>query len=331
MVFATRVVQMLEVVTTQHPELRGIGELHFCVITLGSQIDGKDWQNFCIDLLYLRYQTDLVEIPDQHKGDGGLEAYSLDGHAFQCYAPEGISTVAQTADKHKNKVTRDLLKFQKVERLSTLLGSTKISRWVLIVPDHCSSEVVSHCNKKAEEILALLPGLPYITTDFRVLAVGGHKFLSAEIAELASKGGFNVEATDYVVDDSELSLFSEKNNVWTGNMTRKLKKLPLSEESERKDLSDRLLSMYLEGSNAAQFFEDNYPNIADKIRFVKQQRQKALQIDSKLKALTISGTREEFETELATSVPSLGKSTARTLSYAAIAEWLMVCPLDPKG
>lgn len=203
---------------------------------------------------------------------------------------------------------------------------------LLIVPDHCSAEVVSHCNKKTDEILALSPALPYVTSDFHVLAVGGHKFLSAEIAELASKGGFQVEASDYVVEDSELTLFSQTNNVWTENLERKLKKLPtLTEDSERKDLSDRLLGMYLEGSNAAQFYEDNFPNIADRVRFLKQQRQKALQIDSKLKALTISGTREEFETELATSVPSLGRSTARTLSYAAVAEWLMLCPLDPKG
>jgi hypothetical protein len=307
-------------------------EAYLCVITLGSQIDGKDWQNFCIDLLYLRYGTNLVDVPDKHKGDGGIEAYSLDGDAFQCYAPEGINTVAQTADKHKSKITTDINKFQKVARLSSILGNTKISRWVLIVPDHCSADVVSHCNKKTDEILALVPALPYVTSDFHVLAVGGHKFLSAEIAELATKGGFQVEASDYVVQDSELTLFSETNNVWTGNLERKLKKLPtLTEDSERKDLSNRLLGMYLEGSNAAQFYEDNFPNIADKVRFLKQQRQKALQIDSKLSALTISGTREGFETELATSVPSLGRSTARTLSYAAVAEWLMLCPLDPKG
>jgi hypothetical protein len=31
------------------------------------------------------------------------------------------------------------------------------------------------------------------------------------------------------------------------------------------------------------------------------------------------------------SVPALGRQTAMAVSYAAVAEWLMVCPLDPKG
>jgi hypothetical protein len=307
-------------------------EALFCVITLGSQIDGKEWQDFVITLLFLRYGANLIEIPDKDRGDGGIEAYSLtDGHAFQCYAPEGFNSVPQTAEKHKDKINKDLNKFKVVAKLAPLLANTKISRWLLVVPDHCSASVVAHCNKKTEEIKSLSPALPYVASDFQVLAVGGHKFFAAEIAEMASKGGFQVEAAESPVEETELTLFSEHNNEWTENLNRKLKKLPtLSSTDEVKDLSNRLLTMYLEGSNAAQFYEDNFPNIADRVRFLKQQRAKALRIDSKLKPLTIAGTRESFEIELE-SVPSLGRSTARILSYAAVAEWLMLCPLDPKG
>lgn len=303
-----------------------------CVISLGSQIDGKEWQDFVISLLFLRYAANLIEVPDKHKGDGGIEAYSLDGNAYQCYAPEGFNSVPQTAEKHKDKITRDLNKFKVASRLIPLLGNTRISRWLLVVPDHCSADVVAHCNKKTDEIRHLSPALPYVTDDFQALTVGGHKFFSAEIAEMASKGGFQVEAAEHAVEETELTLFSEHNNEWTGNLNRKLKKLPaLTSGDEVKDLSNRLLTMYLEGSNAAQFYEDNFPNIADRVRFLKQQRAKALRIDSKLKPLTIAGTREAFEGELVDSVPSLGRSTARTLSYAAVTEWLMLCPLDPKG
>jgi hypothetical protein len=302
------------------------------VITLGSQIDGNEWQDFVVNLLFMRYAVNLKEIPDDHKGDGGLEAYSLDGHAFQCYAPEGFNSVAQLADKHKAKITKDLNKFKIISKVSPLLGTTKISRWLLVIPDHCSAEVVIHCNKKTEEIKNLSPPLPYITNDFHALAIAAHRFFSAEIAELASKGGFQVEAAEHSVPDTELTLFSEQNNQWTENLDRKLRKLPiLITDDEVRELSTRLLTMYLEGSNAVQFYEDNFPNIADRVRFLRQQRAKALEIDSKLQPLTIAGTRDSFESELATSVPSLGRSTARILSYAAVAEWLMRCPLDPKG
>jgi len=302
------------------------------VITLGSQIDGKEWQEYVIALLFIRYATDLIEIPDQDKGDGGLEAYSLSGHAYQCYAPEGPNTVPQTAAKHKDKINRDLNKFKNVARVSQLIGSTKISRWLLVVPDHCSADVVAHCNKKTNEIRSLSPTLPYITADFQALTVSGHKFLAPECAELASKGGLLVEAAEHVVEETELSLFAEQNNEWTANLTRKLKKLPtLSTESELAELRSKLLTMYLEGSNAVQFYDDNFPNIGERVRILKQRRAKALEIDSKLNAQTIAGTRKAFESELASSVPSLGKSTASTLSYAAVTEWMMRCPLDPRG
>jgi hypothetical protein len=47
----------------------------------------------------------FVEVP-ANKGDSGIEAFSLEGCAFQCYAPEGENDVATTAHKHKNKDNR---------------------------------------------------------------------------------------------------------------------------------------------------------------------------------------------------------------------------------
>jgi len=303
------------------------------LISFTSQIDGDEWQAFVIQLLYMRYGTNLIEVPDQHKGDSGIEAFSLDGCAFQCYAPEGENDVATTARKHKKKITADLNKFiANGKELLKILGSTQIRRWVLIVPKHCSSDVVGHCQSKTTEIRSLATIPTYVHDEFQVLTVDGHNFFAVEIAELTNKGGLLVEAGNLTVANEAVQDFSAQNNEYMNTLEVKLLRLPsLSDDGERTELRDLLLRMYLLGGNALAYYDSKFPAIADRIRSIKQNRSTALEIDSKIQNLTIAGTRERFELELMQSVPALGTQTATTLSYAAIAEWLMVCPLKPKG
>jgi hypothetical protein len=191
--------------------------------------------------------------------------------------------------------------------------------------------VVELCQKKTEEIRNLNPPLPYVTNDFQVLTVSGHSFLAAELAEFSKVGGFQIEASTGDVASAEVADFASEHDEWMENLDRKLSKLTGLDENGRKDLKAKLLQRHLEGDNALDYFDDKYPAVADRIRSIKQARAKALEIDSKIKLLTIAGTREAFEAELVTSVAALGRQTAATLSYAAITEWLMICPLDPKG
>jgi len=303
------------------------------LISFTNQIDGDEWQAFVIQLLYLRYGTDLIEVPDQHKGDSGIEAFSLDGCAFQCYAPEGENDLATTARKHKRKITDDLKKFvENGKELLAIFGTTKIRRWVLVVPKHCSSDVVGHCQSKTSEIRNLTTAVTYVADEFQILTVDGYSFFAAEIALLAAKGALLVEAAEATVATEEIQGFAAQNNELIQTLEFKLGKLPsLSDVIERAELRDLLLRMYLLGGNAIAYYDSTFPVIADRIRSIKQSRSTALEIDSKIQSLTIAGTREKFESELLNSVPALGRQTAMTLSYASIAEWLMVCPLRPKG
>jgi hypothetical protein len=302
------------------------------LIPISRTLDGDEWQELVIKLLYLHYGTDLVEVPDTHRGDGGIEAFALDGCAFQCYAPEGPATPAEIADKHKKKVSRDLKKFRdNRNKLIKIFGTTKIKRWVLLVPEHCSSDVVEFCHTKAEEVRKCQPPLPYITEDFVVLAANGYGVLAAEVAILSQVGAMLIEATIEPVASQQIDRFLQQYNHLVEVLDDKLKKIPALEEDARAVLRKKLLQMHLEGSNAVSYYDGKYPVIADRIRSVKQLRAKALEIESLLQKLTISTTRREFETELLTSVPALGRQTAVTISWASVAEWLMVCPLKPRA
>jgi hypothetical protein len=302
------------------------------LISLTEYLDGDDWQNLVIQLLFLRHGSNLIEVPDRDGGDRGIEAFTTDGCAFQCYSPKNPGNVPDLAAKHKAKISRDIRKFHRNRKaLQKILGDTKVSRWIFIVPDHCSAEVVELCQKKTEEIRNLVPPLPYVTEDFQVLTVVGSNFLATELAELSKVGGLQVEAGVEDVSSADLIEFARGHNEWIENLDLKLSKLSSVDEPSRKELRTKLLQRHLEGENALDYYDNNYPVVADRVRSIKQARAKALEIDSKLKSLTIAGSREDFEAELINSVPALGRQTAAILSYASITEWLMICPLDPKG
>ena len=77
---------------------------------------GDDWQEFCMLLLRERYSHhQFQEMPDKDKGDLGIEAFSLDGCAYQCYAPEQAVTVTERYERQRDKLTKDLGKLKKNE------------------------------------------------------------------------------------------------------------------------------------------------------------------------------------------------------------------------
>ena len=296
-------------------------------------LEGDEWQDYVLTLLSLHYGSNLIAVPDDDGGDGGIEAFSLDGCAFQCYGPEGPLKTADIAKAHKQKIYDDIRKFcENRKLLKSRFGATKIRRWILLVPEHCSADVVAYCQKKTSEILSLAEPLPYIDpNDFQVLAADGYLFLAKEANEFSRTGGFLIEAEVSEVVPLQVTLFVADHNEWIENLENKLSRLPDTDQSERARLRDEFLRWHLEANNAISYYDAKYAVVADKIRVLKAMRAKALETESKLQRLSISGTRQTFEQELLNSVPSLGKNTALTLSFGSITEWLMVCPLNPKG
>jgi hypothetical protein len=93
--------------------------------------DPNDWELHVYGLLQDRHgPLNIYKVPARHKGDHGLDYYSLEDQvSYQCYAVQEPCAVADRADKQKAKITTDLKKFctNKVE-LSRLFGSIQMSR-----------------------------------------------------------------------------------------------------------------------------------------------------------------------------------------------------------
>jgi hypothetical protein len=132
--------------------------------------DPNDWEVHVYGLLQDRHgPLNIYKVPARHKGDHGLDYYSLEDQvSYQCYAVQEPCEVADRADKQKAKITTDLKKFcTKNSELSALFGSVQMSRWVLVVPLHDSSQLNAHTTAKTAEVKAL--GLPYVASNFEVM------------------------------------------------------------------------------------------------------------------------------------------------------------------
>ena len=57
--------------------------------------DGNEWQQLICRLLIHRYGLQFEMVPDGHGGDLGIEGFSRDGCAYQCYAPDEPISVAE--------------------------------------------------------------------------------------------------------------------------------------------------------------------------------------------------------------------------------------------
>ena len=51
------------------------------------EFDGNSWDEFCQQCLKIKYKEDYQEIPAFFNGDLGIEGFTRDGLAFQCYCP----------------------------------------------------------------------------------------------------------------------------------------------------------------------------------------------------------------------------------------------------
>ena len=296
-------------------------------------LSGDDWQQYVLHLLTLRYGFDLVIVPDGHGGDFGLEAFSRDGCAYQCYAPQELLVTAELYKRQRQKTTDDLKKFiDNRAELVKLLGPTKIDKWLLVVQEHRSAKLIQHCQRKAKEIRDHKPPLPYITQTFDVMVVT-EDYFPVEVQTLLAGAGLRVEIDDgSQVTAATVLDWVGQNDELVKTMDGKLEHLPtFSSPSERHATRDKLLEMYIAGGNSLQELKNKYPMIYDEIEKLKRLRTRSLELESSIQRLTIAEVRAQFAEHLTARVAGLGLSTAETLSYAAIAEWLMVCPLRPKG
>jgi hypothetical protein len=292
-----------------------------------------EWQQLILKLLKIRYPIgEFVEVPDTVHGDCGIEGYGLrDGKAFQCYAPEGEPlATAELTKRQKAKITKDLDKLKSnAATLQSLLGTTKLHSWILVVPRWEDKALQAHAEAKAAEVREA--GLPFIASDFAPSIVTGEDFL-VERGRLVSAGADSLRIESQELDDHVREDWVDTNDQLMANLDRKALAICQGRITDARKLRDDLVRRYLEGQNALEKLASLYPDLYEVAFRVKEDREHFLETESLIPDLLppqkMKETLDSLRAEFATALPGLSRFTVNQLVHEAVSDWLLRCPLD---
>ncbi len=294
--------------------------------------DSDEWEQYCLLILRQRHGDRLVPVPDKSGGDGGLEAFTQEGAAYQCYAPENEPLKPKTRyELQRGKITKDLKKLDTYRvRVQELLGDVALVSWVLLTPRHEAADLVAHCQAKAREVVAL--GLPFISSDF---CVSVQTLADFEVEHrLVQSVGFLPGSLSSPISRPHLHPsgipFSEVEGHLIGVMDSKLAHI-LADETSRAYYRGELLRGQVAGDDLVGRFRDRVPDVAFALDRELDAAKRAMLMNQALtpdaEPTRLQGLLADIVERVQQTVPQLSRTNAEMLAEAAICRWLQECSL----
>lgn len=269
----------------------------------------------------------IINVPDKHKGDYGIECFSLSGNVYQMYAAQSVHDVNKLYEKQRNKINTDINKFINNESsLVGLFGNTKIKRWILMVPENVSAALVSYANKKNDEVLK--KNLPYVSKEFQILIKDENDFLS-EKKQLVESGGLLYKHPELEISDGELNKFDDEEQEGINNIKTKIKDNYEIADEKYEEIKNFFIREYIYGNNVLSHLHGNFPELWTEVRNIKKMREESLLIEAIQSDTTLDEEIKKI-TEKYKSLNKLHTDTIEHLAREAISDWLMRCPLNFK-
>ena len=292
------------------------------------QMDGNSWEDYCQQLLRIRYQ-DYQEVPAQFGGDLGIDGLTLSGLVFQCYCPEEDPSGKDLYNDQRDKITKDIAKLIKNAGKISDLGAGIIREWHFLTPRYNSRDLLSHCRSKEAEVKAW--NLPTIHADF-IIFLKTEKDYIPERQVFLGTAGIRIQPSSDEPPSAELEKLLKSSNEIVLNIKTKLRKLSLA-SGRRADLTRQLVGGYVAGQNELQTLNEKFPSIYSSLIRLKS----AIESQLAIRALSNVGANgailgdvlTAYERKLATDFShSLSSALITRLSTEAISDWIGRCPLD---
>lgn len=296
-----------------------------------TRLSGDDWQEWATHLLTRRYgPTEYQKVPDNQKGDAGIEGFSRCGHTYQCYGCQEPISSKDRYEAQRDKLTEDIGKFIKnKDKLKPIFGTVKITRWVLFVPFFDSKDLVSHAAKKTPDVIAA--NLAYVEQGFQVVICDEDQFRAERDFLLNARDeSLKLSCTD--ATPTQIQEWSDGNDELVRKLDDKLRRLnTLKTPDSRSVFREKILGWYLEGQELLASLR-SYPQTYEKVIAAKAHREKGLTVAS----LTHEGTAaellnctlRELKEDLRSTAKELSAASAESLTREAVSDWLLRCPLD---
>jgi len=279
-------------------------------------------------LLHKRYADhSLQEVPDRHRGDLGIEAFSHDGCAFQCYAALEPLSTQDLYEAQRDKLTGDLNKLQKNKvELKKILGDLKIERYVFMVHRLDSRFLLEHTVNKVADVVAW--GLDFIHPDFKIVVVTDDHYPVERASIVAVPVPLVISEP---VTEERVTSWAGDNPSLLDDAARKFGKLGLTGDGLSSAL-DSLTYQYLDGENALLRLRERYPDHWTAAQVCRSRREMRLPLEFPASSNTsmhvVTEVADALRDEIARDAPSISGAIADTIAWATVADWIMRCPLD---
>lgn len=289
---------------------------------------GNDFEQKCWNLLRRRYPLDeLVYLPADMNGDCGIEGYSLDGVAYQCYADRDSQSLRHRTDKQKGKLYTDTAKLkQHAGRLEEALGGTIIHSYFLMVPEFHAVELVSYANKRAEAVREF--GLSFISDRFRIFIKTPADY-PAELQAAMLDGSATAVVVNPQVGVEDILSFTEEKPELITTLESKLDVMS-STGANITILRDAFVKSFLQKEQIMASLMQ-WPETWERLESQRQVYQESLEFDNEFASerpnARLKSLVENYQEGLRSSVSGLSRADAQRIAYGQVGEWMMRCPL----
>lgn len=292
------------------------------------ELSGDEWQKLCMQVMHIHHGPgELIEVPDHDRGDAGIEAFSLNGCVYACYAPQPEPlTTAVRRKKQIDKLDSDIAKFVgNEEKLKAMFPPDyQVGRWTLLVPYLNTKDVHVRASTKTAEVRS--SGLSYVASSIVVKVetlnsydLARRTVVAQQLAKVHLPAPVDLDYSD--VSDPQIDKMHEK-----------LAKTALYSDSDRRSaFVDRLLRNLIAAQHHRAFIGDHYSELADALDEQMADLEARLGVQYPLNEPNpdrmLSSVLQDTE-QLVGSGLNTSDADSRTIAEGQIADWLMRCPLD---
>jgi hypothetical protein len=291
-------------------------------------LNGNEWQDLCVRVLHEHHGGgQFVEVPDQDRGDAGLEGYSLDGCVYQCYAPENEPLEASVRySKQRDKMTQDIGKFidNKDKLRKVIPPDFRAKTWILLVPAITTKRLLEHSH--AQTIRLRAEALPYTDSQVTVLAQTLRAYEGARKSVIARQ--INRLRLPQVAAPAYESTGDPLIEVMSGKLSRTTR---FNEAERRSKFIDRLLANQVVGREQRDWIRDQHSELGaeleDQLSDLEARLEAQYPLDHPTADRLLASILADTE-KVIVDVLNVRNSQARIVAEGQVAQWLMDCPLD---
>ncbi|MGP5642550.1 hypothetical protein ACTXO6_04280 [Corynebacterium variabile] len=292
---------------------------------------GDEFEAFAWSLLQRRYPPEKLRyFPAEMGGDKGLEGFSTDGIAYQCYADKDSLNLRARTDKQRAKLNKDTLKLQNnQDDILNLLDGVVIEHYFLIVPQYHSTELVAHANNRAQVVRSW--GLPFISVDFAI-ALKTPEDYQGEYQAALSDAKAKVLLPEPSVTNDQVAGFAGNEPELAATLSSKLATLQSHHPAADVDVMHTQLTKWFLIKEEMMEVLRSLPQTREAVEAQRRLRQESLEFENGF-AITqphdrVMQVMKDYAEQLESRVAGLRPGDAERLSRGQAGEWLMRCPLE---